>query len=245
MKRNADIVKYSIIIPCYNEADNLDNLMERIRPLQEKYDLEYVFVENGSKDNSRAYFKEKVEGKYPDSKIVYVENNQGYGYGLQQGMKAAEGDYIGWIHADLQIPPEELVQFFDEVEQQPKSARLFLKSCKEVRSAYEQFFTNGLSVFSTLLFRIKLYDITGIPVLFSRSLIDKVPIDDMPNDFSIELYIYVKAAELGYHIIRPKVKLLPRKAGNSSWNRGLKSRIQLSRRFILDSIKIKKGEKVL
>lgn len=118
-------MKYSIIIPCYNEMNNINNLIHRITPLQNIYDLEYILVENGSKDNSKAYFRDTVEGKYAAIKVVYVDINRGYGYGLQQGMKVAEGDYIGWIHADLQVPPEELMQFFDEIERNSPRGKLF------------------------------------------------------------------------------------------------------------------------
>ena len=63
-------MKYSIIVPCYNEEANLDKLIARLSPLQGKYDLEYVLVENGSKDGSRRYFKENMENNYPNSSGV-------------------------------------------------------------------------------------------------------------------------------------------------------------------------------
>ncbi len=238
-------MKYSIIIPCYNERDNVDDLISRIKPLQEQYDLEYVLVENGSKDGSREYFNKNIENRYPGIQVVYVDMNQGYGYGLQQGMKAAEGDYVGWIHADLQIPPEILRKFFDEIEKHPTHEKLFLKGRRKNRRALDRFFTNGQSMFNTLLFKTPIYDVGAIPVLFSRSLLNKVSIDDMANDFSIELYIYKEAKRLGYEIERIKVELLSREKGNSSWNHGLKSKIRQSRRIFKDSLKIKRGEKVL
>lgn len=238
-------MKYSIIIPCYNEADNIDNLISRIRPLQNDYDLEYILVENGSNDSSRGYFQEKVEGKYQNIKIAYVDINQGYGYGLQQGMKMAEGDYVGWIHADLQMPPEELIHFFNEANCHEIFEKIFLKGCRSNRSVLDHFFTSGQSVFNTILFGTKLYDIGAIPVLFSRTLLDEISTDETPNDFSIELYVYKEAARLGYKIIRFKVKLLSREKGKSSWNHGLKSKIKQSKRIFKDSLKIKRGEKVL
>ena len=237
-------MKYSIIIPCYNDEYNIENLISRMKTLQETYDLEYVLLENGSKDGSRRYFKERVEGKYKDIVVAYVDENQGYGYGLQQGMKAASGDYIGWIHADLQMPPEELCQFFDEIEKHSIEEKLFLKGRRTNRSAFDTFFTNGQSIFNTLLFGTKIYDVGAIPVLFSRALLDEVDIDDMANDFSIELYVYKEALRLGFKIIRFKVKLLDREAGASSWNHGLKSKIRQSRVIFNDSLKIKRGEKV-
>ena len=100
------IMKYSIIIPCYNEKDNIDNLLERVSVLQKNYNVEYILVENGSKDGSREYFRSNIEGRFSNVKVVYVKENRGYGYGLQQGMKIASGDYLGWIHADMQITPE-------------------------------------------------------------------------------------------------------------------------------------------
>lgn len=238
-------MKYSIIIPCYNEADNIESLIERITKLQEKYDLEYILVENGSKDNSRSYFQDNIEGKYSNIEVTYVDVNQGYGYGLQQGMKAAKGDYIGWIHADLQIPPEELIPFFEEIECDKFSEKLFLKGRRMNRSMFDKFFTNGQALFNSCLFRAKLYDIGAIPVLFSRELLDEVSIDEMANDFSIELYIYAEAVKLGYKVKRFKVRILDREKGYSSWNHGLKSKIKQSKKIFLDSLKIKRGEKVL
>jgi hypothetical protein len=103
----------------------------------------------------------------------------------------------------------------------------------------------GQSVFNTILFRLKLYDVGAIPVLFSKSLLNDIVIDDMPNDFSIELYIYKEAVRLGYVIKRFKVRLENREKGDSSWNHGLKSKIRQSKRIFADSLKIKKGDKVL
>ena len=77
--------KFSVIIPCYNEIETLPSLIARIMPMQKKYGIEFVLAENGSSDGSRDYFKTKIEGKYEGIKTVYIEQNRGYGYGVQQG----------------------------------------------------------------------------------------------------------------------------------------------------------------
>lgn len=239
------IMKYSIIIPCYNEKDNIDNLLERVSVLQKNYNVEYILVENGSKDGSREYFRSNIEGRFSNVKVVYVKENRGYGYGLQQGMKIASGDYVGWIHADMQILPEELIPFFEEIEKHNKTEKLFLKGRRTNRSFLDRFFTKGQSIFNTCLFGMKLYDVGAIPVLFNRSLLEEISIDEMANDFSIELYVYKEAVRLRYEIIRFKVKMLNRENGDSSWNHGLQSKIRQSKRIFKDSLKIKRGEKVL
>ena len=236
-------MRYSIIIPCYNEKDNIDHLIKKITPLKKKYDLEYILVENGSQDRSKEYFEKNVDGKYPNIKVAYVKKNLGYGYGLQQGIKIASGDYIGWIHADLQMPPEKLCVFFDEIEKHKKEEKLFLKGIRTNRSTFDKFFTNGQSLINSILFGKKIYDVGAIPVVFHSSLIEN-KIDDMPNDFSIELYVYKEAAINNFKVIRYRVRLLKREKGNSSWNHGLKSKIKQSKIIFIDSLKIKRGEKV-
>lgn len=238
-------MKFSIIIPCYNERENVDKLLQAVIPLQNKYDLEYILVENGSVDQSRDYFREKAEGRYRDVRIVYVDVNRGYGYGLQQGIKAAQGDYIGWIHADLQIQPDELLPFFKYVLKNTNHTKIFLKGRRTNRSWLDRIFTFGQSVFNSFLFRAVLFDVGAIPVLFHRSLLDFTDIGEMPDDFSIELYVYLLAHRHHYRILRHKVKLAGRIQGKSSWNHGLRSKIRQSGRILKDSVRIKKGEKVL
>lgn len=238
-------MRFSIIIPCYNEADNIVNLVKKIVPLQKKYNLEYVLVENGSIDASKEIFKNEIEGQYDNIKVVYVNMNQGYGYGIQQGIKKSTGEYVGWIHADLQVSPNTLINFFEKVELEcSKTNLLFLKGKRGNRSAFDRFFTNGQSIFNTCLFHKVIYDVGAIPVLFHHSLIDVIDIDSMPNDFSIELYVYREAISRGYLVIRIKVDLLQREKGKSSWNHGLKSKIKQSKIIFCDSLKIKRGEKV-
>ena len=140
---------------------------------------------------------------------------------------------------------EEIDKHFDEIDKHTNKEKLFLKGRRTNRTVFDKIFTNGQSVFNTCLFGKKIYDVGAIPVLFSKSLLKEIKIDDMPNDFSIELYIYERAVSLDYQIIRFKVRLLIREKGNSSWNHGLKSKIKQSKKIFDDSIKIKRGEKVL
>lgn len=238
-------MKFSVIIPCYNESDNIVSLVKKIIPLQKKYDLEYILVENGSTDNSKVYFRENIEGKYPNICVEYVEQNKGYGFGVQQGIKVAGGEYIGWIHADMQIGPKELEKFFDYILNTESSKPLFLKGNRKNLSSIEKFFTGGQSVLNSFLFRKKMYDVGAIPVLFDRVLLNTMHIDEMPNDFSIEIFVYLKALERHFKVQRFPVFLRNREKGTSSWNKGLSSKIRQSRRIFKDSVLIKKGEKVL
>ena len=236
--------KYSIVIPCYNEEKNLGRLISSLGPLVDQYDVEFLLVENGSNDNSRQILHQLIDERTRGIKPVYVDGNRGYGYGIQQGLKAAQGDYVGWIHADMQMHPSELAAFFDEIEHHSKSEKIFLKGRRTNRHPLELLFTYGQTVFTSCLFGRKLYDIGATPSLFSRTLLDEVPIYKMPNDFSIDIFVYAEAKIRNYTILRPQVSVHDRENGVSSWNSGIKSRIKQSKRIISDSIKIRIGKKV-
>ncbi len=231
-------MKYSIVIPCYNEKDNLPNLIKSISEFAKGKELEFVLVENGSKDNSFALMKDLTNDK-DFIKIVKVEVNQGYGYGLHQGIKAASGDYIGWIHADLQLPLADVSQFLDRIDTYNGPQKLFLKGTRHNRSLVDYFFTYGMTCFESVLFGRWLFDIGAIPVFFDRSLL--AVLERVPEDFSVELFIYNKAKAHGYKVERLPVHLLKREKGKSSWNTGLMSRVKQSMRIIKASFNIKKG----
>lgn len=235
-------MKYSVVIPCYNEEENLEDLVKKIKELTKRKNVEIVFVENGSKDNSAKKFKsiKEIDGK--TMKVVYVKKNQGYGYGLQQGLKVTTGKYVGWLHADLQVAPKEMIVLMDYIDKNISNEKVFLKGNRKNRSLYDCFFTFGMTCYEFLLFGKRLNDIGAIPVLFNRELLDDMK--DAPYDFSIELYTFYKAKKNKYKVKRFPVILEKRKKGASSWDKGLKSKIKQSRVIMKDSIKIRKGEQV-
>lgn len=235
-------MKYSIIIPCYNEEANLERLVGKVVEfLDSRKDTEFILVENGSKDGSRQYFEEKITGKYERLKTVYVDNNQGYGYGMLQGVKEAAGDYIGWIHADIQVEPKELHRFFEVVDNNP-GKKIFMKGTRSNRKFIEYFFTFGMGLYETMLFGHRMRDVLSLPVLFNREvIIDNY--DNAPYDFMYDVYVYVMAVTSGCEDIHLPVRLQDRIGGESSWNKGLSSKIKLSKRIMNGSKALKKDLK--
>lgn len=235
-------MKYSIIIPCYNEEKNILELARRFLGVDKKYNIELVLVDNGSNDGTRNKI-DSCAKKYKFIIPCFVDINQGYGYGLIKGLEKASGDYVGWIHADLQVAPKEMFSFINFLERQKDDRKYFLKGKRRNRSLYDQFFTASMTLFELLLFQKYMYDIGAIPVIFHKDLLKSF--DKPPYDFSIELYTYYIAKKNNYVIKRKSVILEKRKKGVSSWNKGLSSKIRQSIRIIIDSIKIRKGEQVL
>ncbi len=232
-------MKFSIVIPCYNECESLPSLIDYILPLQNEYELEYILVENGSTDDSKEYLLKNIDGKYKNIKIAYIEKNKGYGFGIQQGLKLCSGDYLGWIHADMQVLPNDLRKIFNLVLLSGSNENIFVKGRRLKRTFIDHIFTIGQSIFSSLIFLNIMHDIGATPVIFSKSLISNF--DEMPNDFSIEVFTYLIAKRKKFQVKKSKIVFHDREKGNSSWNKGLISRIKLSLIIIKSSILIRLG----
>lgn len=235
-------MKYSIIVPCYNEESNICDLVKILERSAGHRKVEFILVENGSQDNTRRVLEETCKDKNI-FKIVQVDKNRGYGYGIICGMRAAAGDYIGWIHADLQISPNEIMKFIDYVEKYGTDKELFVKGIRTKRSLIDYIFTGGMSICVTLMLQCHLYDIGAIPVLFHKSLIKRLG-TKTPYDFSIETYVYYQAKRKGMDIKRFKVRMKNRVKGESSWNKGILSKFRQSKVIMSDIIKIRKGVKI-
>jgi glycosyltransferase involved in cell wall biosynthesis len=109
-------MQISVIIPLLNEADSLPELMQWIdRVMQEhKYSYEVIMVDDGSDDDSWAVI-EKLRNEYPALKGIRFQRNYGKSAALNEGFKAAQGDIVVTMDADLQDSPDEIPEFYDMI----------------------------------------------------------------------------------------------------------------------------------
>lgn len=102
----------SVIVPIFNEEQNIDHLIERLMNIQNKnVDFEFLFIDDGSYDNSliklTSYSKTNK-----NIKIVSLSRNFGHQSALTAGLDYSNGDYIAIIDADLQDPPELIYKMY-------------------------------------------------------------------------------------------------------------------------------------
>jgi len=102
----------SIIVPVYNNAPSLPELARQLDALAAKkpeHHFEFVYVDDGSADDSFAVLK-KLAGEDKRIKVVKLSRNFGSNMAILAGMNHASGDCVGFISADLQEPPETLLE---------------------------------------------------------------------------------------------------------------------------------------
>ena len=80
-------MKVSVVVPCYNEENNINPIFKRFVLLRERLphdDLELILVDNGSADNTGTMI-DRIVSNYVWVKKVEIKNNKGYGYGIIKG----------------------------------------------------------------------------------------------------------------------------------------------------------------
>src|SRR6201995_1960647 len=106
-----DSVKYSIVIPLYNEESGLPVLVDRLQELMAQFDgpAEVVMVDDGSRDGTYALAR-AASVSDPRFKLIQFSRNFGHQQAITAGMDAASGDAVIIMDADLQDPPEVILQ---------------------------------------------------------------------------------------------------------------------------------------
>jgi len=231
-------MKLSVVVPCYNEEENIPLILRRFSEAVRRDDVEVVLVDNGSVDGTPELLR-KMLPDYPFARTVRVDVNRGYGYGIVQGLKACTGEFLGWTHADMQTDPADLTRALDIIEKHGSDPHLFVKGNRKGRPLSDRFFTAGMGLFETLYMGVGLYDVNAQPNVFSRSFFEtwKNP----PDDFSLDLYALYMAKRAGLRIERFDVVFPERIHGRSHWNNGLLSKWKFIKRTVAFSRKLKRG----
>lgn len=228
-------MKFSLVIPCYNEAKNLPLLLERCAKVAAIDGVEVILVDNGSSDDSAEILKNLLPN-YPGCRSVRVEKNQGYGFGILAGLNAANGDVLGWTHADMQTDPYDFIRGLDFFAQD--SGSLFVKGSRYGRPIADVLFTVGMSIFETVLLRTLLWDINAQPTMFRRDFY--LHWKDAPYDFSLDLYAYYSAKKYKCSVKRFPVLFGQRAHGVSHWNISWFAKWKFIRRTVEFSLRLRK-----
>ena len=226
---------FSLVIPCYNEAANLPLLLERCKALAVTPDFEVVLVDNGSTDSTPEVL-EKLLPKFPRCRSIRVDKNQGYGFGIVSGLKAAKGKILGWTHADMQTDPQDALLGLELFEKHGDD--IFVKGRRYGRPFMDVVFTVGMSVFETFLLARPMWDINAQPTMFSRRFFESWTTP--PDDFSLDLYAYYQAQSYGLKVHRFPVRFGERAHGVSHWNVNWAAKRKFIRRTVDFSLQLKK-----
>lgn len=219
-----------IVIPCYNEGKSLNALIEKCGSSFHPR-IKYLLVNNGSTDNTKEILAQQ---KLPQNvEILHIRENKGYGFGILQGLKCLEDDFVGWTHADLQSDPSDILKFISCID----SGADFMKGTRVGRPLSDRFFTGGMSLLISMLFLKRLHDINAQPTILRKSMLNYW--QSPPDDYALDLYAYLIAVRLNSRIQRKQVTFGPRNWGSSHWNNGFLARMRFIRRTLKFALRMR------
>jgi glycosyltransferase involved in cell wall biosynthesis len=230
----------TVVLPCYNEADNIPLILDRFHLAATRDDVKLLLVNNGSTDQTERVLSEYLPN-HSFASTIRVPVNQGYGFGILQGLGHCTTEYLGWTHADMQTDPKDIFKALGLIEQNQFRKDIYIKGRRKGRSLSDEFFTTGMSLFESCYLGAKLWDINAQPNIFHRSFFESW--QSPPTDFSLDLYAYYTAVRSGLNIVRFEVQFPERLHGHSKWNTGLNSKLRFIKRTLEFSIKLKESLK--
>jgi len=112
-------MQLSIVIPLYNECDSLSELNDWIVSVMHsnRFDFEVIYIDDGSTDGSWEVV-EQLCARHPEIKAIQFQRNFGKSQALHAGFKAAVGDVVITMDADLQDSPEEIPDLIEQLQKE-------------------------------------------------------------------------------------------------------------------------------
>lgn len=208
----------SIIVPCYNEAESLPLLADKIFEVLKKnqIDGELIVVDDNSPDGT-GDIAEKLKEKY-NIKVVHREGKAGLSSAVVAGFKVASGDIFGVMDADLSHDPEIIPRLVAPLEENKAQVSIGSRHVKGGGSENWPLIRRFISKTAIIMGRIvtNVRDVTSGYFFLRKEVIDGVDIN--PIGFKIGLEIFVKG---NYeHFIEIPFIFKDRRFGNSKLGKG-------------------------
>lgn len=208
-------MKLSLVVPCYNEAENVAAFQEAAIQAFSScgYDFEIVFVDDGSKDATLHELRKLYKEQKCPVKVVSFSRNFGKEAGIYAGIQQSSGDYVSLIDADLQQRPEivrDMVSILDNhVEYDIVAAYQDRRGEGKVLSFFKKSFYNIINRLSNVNLKSDASDFRT----FRRSVADSIIKIGEYHRFSKGIFAWV-----GYNTCFIPYTACERVAGVSKWN---------------------------
>ena len=208
-------MKLSLVVPCYNEADNVALFHNTVTSVfsQCNFDYEVVYIDDGSKDATLHNLKKlHADSHYPVT-VVSFSRNFGKEAGIYAGLSHARGEYISIIDADLQQRPEIVVDMVKLLDEQPETDVVAAFQDRRGESKLLQFFKKSFYAIINRLSDVTLRADASDFRTFRRSVAESILAMGEYHRFSKGIFSWV-----GYNTQYIPYTAQPRANGNSKWS---------------------------
>ncbi|MBP0939319.1 glycosyltransferase family 2 protein [Pseudomonas sp. 20GA0148] len=207
--------KISLISPFYNEEKGVQAFFQRINevfaPLAERYDLEVIAINDGSRDRT---YEELVRAKAVNDYLTVVDLSRNFGKeaAISAGLDFATGDAVIPIDSDLQHPPEVILELIEKWEEGAEVV-LAKRVDRETDRAIQKFTANSFYKLHNRISDIDIPADVGDFRLMDRKVVEALKTLPETRRFMKGLFAWV-----GFRTTTIEYKVAPREHGTTSFN---------------------------
>lgn len=205
----------SIVVPCYNEEESIELFYETVESVRKKLpiEIEYIFVNDGSKDNTLPILRELTQKDQERIKYISFSRNFGKEAALYAGLEKTNGDYIAVMDVDLQDPPEMLPEMYNLIKKEDYDCIGARRVSREGEPPIRSFFARQFYKIINRVSDIEIVDGARDYRLMTRQMVNAILEVKEYNRFSKGIFSWV-----GFKTKYLEYKNIERVAGETTWS---------------------------
>ena len=207
----------SIVLPTYNEAGNIEELIDRTLHALGGYPggLEIVVVDDDSPDGTWRLVQEKASAD-DRVRLIHRVGESGLTSAISRGIREARGQWVGWMDCDMSMPPEDwprLAEMLAQGADMAVGSRYVSGGGDVAHSFIGRLFSRIINVWAGLVLSWSIKDYTSGFILARKTIFEKIELQGDYGEYCIDM-LY-RTHRTGYTIKELPYLCVPREAGES------------------------------
>ncbi len=226
----------SVVIPTYNESENIEDLIRDIGEILEKEEYEILVVDDSSPDRT-AEKVESLQDEFENLRLIRRDGKSGIGSAYKEGFSQVKGDIVVQMDADFSHPPEKIPELVSAVEEGNDIAvgSRYVEGGDRNDPIWRRINPLIGSYLYRYLLRCPVRDFTSGFKAYNRDTVEDLLEKDLPDGFHFQAASLMRLTEKGRTVEEVPIDFRPRRAGEPKYSiEDLLNNINLFLKFFLE-----------